>query len=274
MKFRQVLREPLLHFLLIGLALFALYGVVSPGDFGGQTITVSQGDVAELRRQYAALWGRPPTDKELAGLIDARVRDEILYREGMAQGLGENDPVIKRRVRQKVEVMAEEEGADVAPTDAVLTAYLQSHRDKFAKPAVVSFDQIYFNPQGPDTPASVTAARARLNAGGGTAGIGQATMLPAQVTRSDADLVARDFGADFAKALVKLPVGQWSGPIGSGVGVHLVRLTELVPPKAPPLAEVRAEVVREWENDRRIKASEASYARARARYNVVIEGQP
>ena len=77
MNFRQVVREPLLHFLLIGLALFLLYGVVSPGDFGGQTITVSQGDVAELRRQYAALWGRPPTDQELAGLIDGRVRDEI-----------------------------------------------------------------------------------------------------------------------------------------------------------------------------------------------------
>jgi len=272
-NFRQVVREPLLHFLLIGLALFLLYGVVSPGDIGGQTITVSQGEVAELRRQYAALWGRPPTDKELAGLIDARVRDEILYREGMAQGLGEDDPVIKRRVRQKVEVMAEEEGADGAPTDAVLTAYLQSHGDKFAKPAVVSFDQIYFDPQGPDTPESVAAIKARLSAGAGATGFGQPTMLPARITRSDADLVARDFGADFAAAVVKLPLGQWSGPIESGVGVHLVRLTELVPPKAPPLAEVRAEVQREWENDRRVKASEASYARARARYNVVIEGQ-
>jgi parvulin-like peptidyl-prolyl isomerase len=99
-------------------------------------------------------------------------------------------------------------------------------------------------------------------------------MLPPRITRSDADLVARDFGAEFAAAVVKLPVGQWSGPIESGVGVHLIRLTELVPPKAPTLAEVRAEVVREWENDRRVKASEASYARARARYNVVIEGQP
>ena len=274
MNFRSILREPLLHFFLIGLALFLLYGVVSPGDFGGQTITVSQGDVAELRRQYAALWGRPPTDKELAGLIDARVRDEILYREGMAQGLGQDDPVIKRRIRQKVEVMAEEEGADVAPTDAVLTAYLQSHGDKFAKPPIVSFDQIYFDPQGPDTPESVAAIKARLSAGAAATGFGQPTMLPSRITRSDADLVARDFGADFAAAVVKLPVGQWSGPIESGVGVHLIRLTELVPPKAPPLAEVRAEVVREWENDRRVKASEASYARARAHYNVVIEGQP
>jgi hypothetical protein len=274
LNFRQVVREPLLHFLLIGLALFLLYGVVSPGDFGGQTITVSQGDVAELRRQYAALWGRPPTDKELASLIDARVRDEILYREGMAQGLGQDDPVIKRRIRQKVEVMAEEEGADGAPTDAVLTAYLQSHGAKFAKPAGVSFDQIYFDPQGPDTPESVAAIKARLSAGAAATGFGQPTMLPARITRSDADLVARDFGAEFAAAVVKLPVGQWSGPIESGVGVHLIRLTELVPPKAPTLAEVRAEVVREWENDRRVKASEASYARARARYNVVIEGQP
>jgi len=65
---------------------------------------------------------------------------------------------------------------------------------------------------------------------------------------TDFDLVARDFGADFATALVKLPVGQWSGPIGSVAGVHLVRLTELVPPQTPPLADIRTQVVREWES--------------------------
>jgi hypothetical protein len=273
LNFRQIVREPLLHFLLIGLAFFVLYGVVSPGDSAGRTITISAGEIADLRRQYAALWGGPPSDKQLAGLIEARVRDEILYREGLAQGLERDDPVIKRRIRQKVEVMAEEEGADATPTDAVLTAYLQSHGDRFVKPAVVSFDQVYFNPQGPDTPASVAAIKARLNAGAAPTGLGQPTMLPARVTRSDADLVARDFGADFAAALVKLPVGQWSGPIGSGVGVHLVKLTELVPPRVPPLADVRAAVLREWENDRRVTASEASYARARGRYDVVVEGK-
>jgi hypothetical protein len=273
-NFRQIVREPLLHFLLIGLAFFLLYGVVSPGDSAGRTITISEGEVDALRRQYAALWGGPPTEAQLTALIESRVRDEILYREGLAQGLERDDPVIKRRIRQKVEVMAEEAGADEAPTDAVLTAYLQSHRDAFMKPAVVSFEQVYFNPQGPDTPASVAAARARLNAGASVAGLGQPTMLPARVTASDVDLVARDFGADFAAALVKLPVGQWSGPIGSGVGVHLVRLAALVPPALPPLADVRAKVVREWENDRRVAASEASYARARARYDVVIEGRP
>ena len=274
MNSRQIVREPLLHFLLIGLALFLLYAVVSPGDSAGRTITISQGEVDQLRRQYAALWGTPPTDAQLTDLIDARVRDEILYREGMAQGLDRDDPVIKRRIRQKVEVMAEEEGSDSAPTDAVLNDYLQSHREKFVKPAVVSFDQVYFNPQGPDTPASVAAARARLNTGASAAGMGQPTMLPARVTRSDADLVVRDFGADFAAALLKLPVGQWSGPIGSGVGVHLVRLTELEQPKLPQLADIRAEVTREWENDRRVAANEASYSRARAKYDLVIEGKP
>jgi hypothetical protein len=273
-NFRSLVREPLLHFLLIGVALFLLYGLVSPGDSASRMITISQGDIADLRRQYAALWGRPPTDQQLTSLIEARVREEILYREGLAQGLDRDDPVIKRRIRQKLEVMAEEEGADTEPSDAVLGAYLQSHRDKFVTPAVLSFDQVYFNPQGPDTPASVAAIKAKLAAGAAAAGFGQPTMLPARVTRSDADLVSRDFGADFAKALLKLPVGQWSGPIGSGVGVHLVRLTELVPPKLPPLAAVRAEVLREWENDRRVTASEASYARARARYDVVVEGKP
>ena len=272
MKLRRIVREPLLHFLLIGLGLFVLYGIVSPGDSAGRTITISQSQVETLRRQYAALWGGPPDATQLSGLIEAQVRDEILYREGMAQGLGRDDPVIKRRIRQKIEVMAEEEGANIAPTDAVLGTYLQGHRDKFIRPAVVSFDQVTFNPEGPDSPASVAAARAKLAAGADPARFGQPTMLPAHVANTDADLVARDFGTEFAAALVKLPKGQWAGPIGSGVGVHLVRLMALVPATVPPLAEIRAQVVREWENDRRVAASEASYRRARAKYDVIVEG--
>ena len=273
MNFRTIVREPLLHFLLIGLGLFVLYGLVSPGDSASRTITISQGQVDDLRRQYAALWGGPPTAAQLSALIEAQVRDEVLYREGMAQGLGTDDPVIKRRIRQKVEVMAEEEGSDAAPTDAVLDAYLQSHRARFVTPAKLSFEQIYFNPQGPDTPESVAAARAKLAAGASPSSFGQPTMLPARVTATDADLVARDFGADFAATVAKLPVGQWSGPIGSGVGVHLVKLTALQPPAIPPLADIRPAVTREWENDRRVAANEASYKRARAKYDVVIEGQ-
>jgi PPIC-type PPIASE domain len=272
-NFRTIVREPLLHFLLIGLGLFVLYGLVSPGDSASRTITISQGQVEDLRRQYAALWGGPPTAVQLSALIEAQVRDEVLYREGMAQGLGTDDPVIKRRIRQKVEVMAEEEGSDEAPTDAVLDAYLRSHRAKFVTPAKLSFEQIYFNPQGPDTPESVAAARAKLAAGASPGSYGQPTMLPARVTTTDADLVARDFGAEFATAVAKLPVGQWSGPLGSGVGVHLVKLTALQPPAIPPLADIRPAVTREWENDRRVAANEASYKRARAKYDVVVEGQ-
>ena len=269
MRFRQLVREPLLHFLLIGLAFFLLYGVVSPGDASGHRIEISAAELADMRRQYAALWGGPPDARQLAALVETRVRDEILYREGMAAGLGRDDPVIKRRIRQKVEVMAEEENG-AAPTDADLVAYLRAHPAVFTRPAIVSFDQIWFNPEGPDTPATVAAAKARLAAGAAPAGFGQPSMLPAHVERSDTDSVARDFGSDFAAALVKLPVGQWSGPLASGVGVHLVRLNALVPPALPPLAEVRDAVTREWENDRRLAAREASYQRLRAKYTVSV----
>ena len=262
-----------MHFLALGLGLFVLHAIVGPGDPTARTITISADEIADLRRQYAALWNRPPSEAQLATLIENQVRDEILYREGVALGLGADDPVIKRRIRQKIEVMAEEEGSDAAATDIELQAYMHRRPDKFGKPAVVSFDQVYFNPQGPDTPTSVAAAKARLAAGAPPSGFGQATLLPTHIASSDTDLVARDFGRDFAAVLVKLPVGQWAGPIGSGVGVHLVRLTALAPPRVPALAEVREMVVREWENDRRIAASEANYKRAREKYGVVIEGR-
>ncbi len=274
MNLHRLVREPLLHFLALGLVFFLLYDVVGRGEATDRQITISAGRVAEIGKQYQALWGVPPSPAQLVGLIDSEVRSEVLYREGLAAGLDRDDPVIKRRIRQKIEVMAEEENGETPPGDAELAAYLAARPAKFTRPAVISFDQVYFNPQGRATPASVAAAKARLAAGASPAGIGEPSLLPARVTAADTDSIARDFGSDFAAALTKLPIGQWQGPIGSGVGVHLVRVTALTPAHPPTLAEVRDQVQREWENDRRIAASEASYRRMRERYTVVVEGRP
>src|SRR5512140_3519396 len=142
MRIRQLLGEPMLHFLLIGFALFVAYNRLSPDRSSGSRIVVTQGVVDDLTTQHVAARGRPPSATELRHLIDAYVREEILYREGVTLGLDRDDIVVKRRVRQKLEVMAEEDASTAAPTDADLTAYLSAHRDRFIQPAVLSFEQI------------------------------------------------------------------------------------------------------------------------------------
>ncbi|HEX6571927.1 MAG TPA: peptidylprolyl isomerase [Steroidobacteraceae bacterium] len=269
----RVLREPLLHFLLIGLALFTYYGRAAPEGGDERRIVVSQAHVDELGRRFQATWNRPATAKELAGLVDSYVSDEILYREGRTLGLDRDDQVIKRRVRQKVEVLAEEDGERRTPTDAELTAYLVAHPEKFAPPALVSFEQLYFDSTKAGVESRVRAAGVRLAAGDQPASLGEPTMLPYRVDRADLDTVEHDFGSDFASTLTTVPRGQWVGPVRSGLGVHLVRVTTSTPSVRPALDDVRQQVQREWEYDRRKRAFAASYERMRARYDVAIEAR-
>jgi parvulin-like peptidyl-prolyl isomerase len=267
----RIVREPLLHFLLIGLALFLYYGHVASGSGDDRRIVVTQMQLDDLAQQFQRTWSRPPTGPELQRLIDSYIHDEVLYRQGMAAGLGRDDAVIKRRIRQKIEVMAEEEGERTTPTDSDLAAYLQAHPEKFVRPAVVSFEQLYFDPATPGTQARIDAAKAALATG--RAATGQPSMLPRRIDAQDIDTVARDYGPAFAATLATLPTGQWTGPVLSGLGVHLVRIDAWTPAALPSLAEVRAQVQREWENDRRKRALDASYQKVRANYEVVIKAK-
>ncbi|MBC7522291.1 MAG: peptidyl-prolyl cis-trans isomerase [Sandarakinorhabdus sp.] len=276
LNFRQVLREPMVHFLALGLGLFLLHALVVPVDHGDGRVTVSKGQIADIAAQYQTSWGRPPTPAELQALVEAEVKSRILYREGKAMGLDRDDSVIERRVRQKYELMTEEENAGPPPSEVDLAAYLAAHPAQFRRPPAVAFDQLLFTLKGGDAAieARVTAARKALAAGASPARMGDWTMLPRHVDLSDLDLVARDFGERFAGAAARAPIGEWGPPVLSGNGVHLLRVTERTAATLPTLDEVRGEVAREWENDRRTKASDASYARLRARYKVAIEAYP
>jgi len=268
--FRRVLREPLLHFLLLGLALFLFYGRVAPDDDGGKRIVVSQAQVDLLSTQFQATWSRPPTPDELNGLVESYIRDEILYREGRSLGLDQDDAVIKRRVRQKLDVMIEESIAQNSPTDADLQAYLDANPETFRKPSVVSFEQVYFGAEG-DVDAKLARARTLLQQGADPATLGQPTLLPARQDHVPLDLVARDFGKEFADALAGLTVGEWSQPVSSGFGMHLVRLNAVEPSQVPALDAVRDVVAREWENARRKRAQAAALAELRKQYEVKIQ---
>jgi parvulin-like peptidyl-prolyl cis-trans isomerase-like protein len=273
---RKLLREPLLHFLLLGALLFALYNVVS-GWRGGtdRRIVINDDTVGALVQGFQGLWQRPPTPQELKGLIEGRIRDEVLYREGVAMNLDRDDDVIRRRVLQKLDIISEESASQQAPSDAALESWLRAHAASYAHPAVFDFEQVLFDParHGARLKSELDAALVQLRAGADPGKLGDQTMLPMRVSATPLDVVARDFGEPFAQALEKLPVGQWQGPVSSGYGAHLVRVTRLVPGSPAALNEVRSSVERDFESDRRARAREDYYRRLRQDYKVVLEAQ-
>jgi len=266
----------MLHFLLIGIALFGAYRWVSPGDSTRGRIVITQGIVDDLVAQHVAARGREPSPSELSHLIESYVRDEILYREGVRLGLERDDIVVKRRVRQKIEMIAEEDASTRTPTDADLSAYLAANQARFVQPALLTFEQVFIGESrsGPAVVPIAAGTRDALRKGANPEEVGKPTLLPHRMTRTPADLVAREFGASFAGALEHVPLDEWVGPIDSSFGAHYVRVSARTPGAAPQLAAVRDHVVREWENDRRQRARNDAYAKMRSGYQVSIETTP
>jgi hypothetical protein len=274
----RLLREPLIHFLVLGAALFLVFNIVGDSeDNSTESIVVSAGRIAQLTEAFTRTWQRPPTEQELEGLIEDHVREEVYYREALAMGLDRDDTIVRRRLRQKLEFFTDDLMANVDPTDEQLQAYLDEHPDDFRIPAQLSFRQIYFNRdrRGAQATQDAETLLARLNGAGSeidTAELGDPLMLPAEYELISEVEVARRLGAEFAAALPTLPLGRWSGPVESGFGLHLVLISERHSGSLPSLAEIRKGVEREWRNVRRKEASDAFYNGLRDRYEVSVEG--
>jgi hypothetical protein len=276
---RSLAREPLVHFLLLGTVLFALDAWLRPAATATASaeIVVSEARIRNLAQTFRRTWQRPPTREELDGLVESYVREEVLYREALVLGLDRDDAIVRRRMQQKMEFVAEEAAALVKPTDADLDAYLAGNADAFRTEARATFAQVYLDPgKHPGTlEADAQRLLATLNLAGASPDLGKvgdSLMLldPAYENATQAE-IERLFGAEFARALVKQPVGKWVGPIASGYGVHLVRLEALAPGGMPTLADVRPLVEREWANAKRQELQQAFYDRLRAKYAVRVQ---
>jgi hypothetical protein len=270
---QQILREPLLHFLLLGAGLFAAYGWLNQSGGAPNEIIVSHGQLESLRAQFERTWQRPPTEQELGGLVEGWVREEILYREGVALGFDRDDPVVRRRIAQKMEFLADGNASN-PPSQIELDEWLEQHRADYRIDAVYSFRQVFFDPSRHDDrlEADLDVARKRLASGNIVEG--DSTLLPASLDRAPSSEVTRIFGAEFARALGELQGDGWQGPIRSGFGVHLVEVTALEAARDATLAEVRDAVERDLLHTRAKQANEAFYGKLRNGYVVRIGDAP
>jgi hypothetical protein len=267
-------REPLLHFFVLGAALFALFAWLrGPEAEAPGRIHVDAARIAQLAQGFARGWQRPPTPQELDGLVEDFVREEIYYREAVAMGLDRDDTIVRRRMRQKLEFLSEDLAPVAEPDDAALARHLAAHPDAYRIEPQLALRQVFVSRdrRGDAAFADARTLLARLVAGPAAAESGDASMLPASLPLSPLREIARVFGDDFAAEAVKLTPGGWVGPIESGFGLHLVFVETREDGRLPALAEVRDAVRNDWQAARRAEANETFYQQLLARYEVTVD---
>lgn len=264
---RWLATEPLLHFLALGALIFLAYNLGHPGqEAEANRIELRAEDTERLRALAVQQWGSEPDARQMQDLVQGFIREEVLVREALAAGLDKDDIIVRRRLAQKMEFLAH---ADVKnPTQAEQRAYLASHADQFRADRGMEFEQLYFNTAKRGKAALTDAQQARVALTQDRKPSSDVFMLGEHFQQQTAADLARDFGADFAKAVAQLPEGEWSQPLASALGLHLVRVIHSQSADVPPFEAVQSRVQAQMVNERVAQARDAAYARLLARYTV------
>lgn len=267
---RALMREPLLHFLLGGAGLFLLFSLVNESNrVANDEIVVTAGQIDHIVSIFQKTRQRPPTDAELRGLIDSFIIEEVLYREAVAIGLDQDDTIIRRRLRQKMEFLLDDFTL-IEPSDADLQLFLDNNPDQFRADAMISFEQVYLNEYSRDKAES---ALTRLQRGeiDSPDKLSESHLLPYRIENTSESVVSAQFGEKFKTLLFSLDVGQWTGPVESPFGIHLIRIDSITPGHIPDLSNIRKEVERDWLVDFRSGAQQKIIEQLRSEYAVTIE---
>lgn len=277
MSVRRVLREPLVQFLIVGLALFGTWQLVAPADAergADKRIVITEDDLKQMSAAWLAQGRPPPSGQQLQGLIDIKVREEVLYREALALGLDKDDVIVKRQLARKMDFLAEDVSRLEEPKPGELRSWYEQNKPRFALPPRASFRHVYFSPdrRGANARADAQAALAQF-AGKPidvVAAAGDPFMFQGFYGDRSLEVVAKEFGPPFARALAGIAPGAWAGPIESGYGWHLVFVDAMTPQRVPDFDEIEAEVRTAWVEDQREQTKRRLFDAMRARYEVVL----
>lgn len=274
---KRFLRDPLVQFLALG-ALFFAGGMIGSGMSGPDEteLTISTAEVERLLEGFRLTWRRPPTESEFAGLMEEYLKEEVMYREALAMGLDRDDQVVRRRLRQKLELMTADFVATVEPSEGELLAFLNEDPDRYRLNAVLSFRQAFVRTEGLDEAAAAARAADVLatleaNPEMDPSLAGDPFLYPAFFGEMTELAIANTFGTEFRQSVLELPVGSWSGPVASAYGLHLVRVDVLEPGRVPELNEVRDQVYRDLVAQRVSEAEQAFFEGLLEQYAVSVE---
>ncbi len=276
-KFHTLLREPLLHFLVIGAALFFIFDQVNNSEVKTDNrIIITQADLDQLAATWLKSMGRPPLAQEREQQLEHYIREQVLSREAMAMGLDKDDAIVRRRLARKMEYLFNDLSFIPKPTETELNAYLSEQASTFTQPAEITFSQIFFDPNLRDQNINKDAEQLlkqlkETTTAVDTINLGDRSLLPYEFSKERENQIASMFGAAFARQAFALPVNGWQGPIDSEYGTHLIHINSRTKVKLPPLEEIRERVANEWRSAKQKKANEVFYQSLHQRYEIILD---
>jgi hypothetical protein len=266
----KLFRSPLLHFFAVAGLIFFIFTAVNddPPQAEPDSIILNAREAKRLADQFTATWNRKPTESELTSLMKKWTLEEAFVREALTLGLDQGDAVIRQRLSMKMGYLAESSAAGLPADDEVLQTFLKENPERFMVPSQIAFDQLLIEPNS--SKDEVSAIRTALQGGANPLKFGRQSLLPASISMTPAPAIDRTFGESFSKSLAQLPMKTWQGPIKSGYGMHMVRITDRKEATTPPLAEIRERVETEWRADKAQEMKDAYAQSLLKRYTISL----
>ncbi len=275
---RQIIGEPFVHFLALGAAIFVWHGLAgdlrsaSPSPIADRKITITSDQIRQLATQWATAWDREPSADEIDGLVRDFIREEVYYREALRLGLDRDDLVVRRRLRSKMEFLASAELENARPDEAVLRAWFEKNRDRYLPLTELSFDQVYLGgPGGRDISGNANELLGKLQAGADPSTLGEPAPIPSSFEQASASEIVRMFGADGLAALLVAPLGRWTGPVKSGIGLHLFHVRRITNDRQASFDDHRQQVENDWRAETLAEREERGYQSLLSAYSIHIE---
>ena len=281
-KLIRLITEPLIQFLMIGACIYGAYALFGTPeeDFRDTTVHVDSARINAFISEWESRWNRPPTREEIDGLIQSYIKEDVLYRQAVAMGLNEDDPITRRRMAQKLEFLTSDLAMMVQPGEGVLEQYFEDNSEAYQTPDLMTFSQVFFDPDSREDSTLDDAAEAliKLQVAGvpteESMQVGDGFMLQSDFVSVTAQEAARQMGTDFVEAVVQLEPGSWHGPVLSGYGVHLVYVYNFEKSPPPVFEDVQAAVLENWQFEQREQFNEDFLENLKSRYEIVIDEIP
>lgn len=270
----KLIKDPLVHFLAIGAAFFALYSFVSPPNNIDKNIVISSGRIDALEQQFQKTWNRQPNPEELKNLIDGFSLEEIYYRQAKQLGLDNNDAIIRRRLQQKMEFFSQSMLEDLQPSDEILNAFIADNADDYRSDNHYSFEQVFISSDRSSEELAGKMADLTSALNSGESAQGDTSLLPANFQQVSAFQVDRQLGKDFSLQLDQLELNRWSQPLKSGLGLHLIKLNQFEQGQLPALADVRDKVERNWRYQQQQSTKQVLDKQLLQAYRIDIQWPP
>ncbi len=273
-RLKKLLKEPLIHFLGGALLVFGFFWATGTNrDPSGYTITISGGDIARMKTGWAQNFRRLPTQKELDGLIEQQITEEIYYREALRLGLDRNDAVIRRRMFTKMRFFNTQGAANNEPSDAELREWMKKNAEKYTLSPSYTLEQIFLGQAGEIAETKIEQMVNQLNKGAKQpSALARPISLPAKLTEAATPEIARQFGERFVAALDGLESGKWVGPVASGFGQHLVKISAKIAHRPATLDDARQTAKTDWRAAQTARQEEKALEGYRSQYKIRVAG--